>query len=177
MPLTSYTAGDVLTAASLNDNFTFAANNFPQHAIFNETQANNTQGGTFTSGSYVKRTLNTTVVNTITSCTLTSSVISLPAGTYKVFATAGAAGVGRHKCRLRNTTDSATIALGQNSIADTGAVSQTLSVLETEFTLAATKDLELQHRCQTTRSTDGLGAASNFSDDEIYSIIEIVKLA
>ena len=177
MPLTTYTPGDVLTAASLNDNLTFAANNFPQHAIFNETQANNTQGGTFTSGSYVKRTLNTTVVNTITSCTLTSSVISLPAGTYKVFATAGAAAVNRHKCRLQNTTDSTTIALGQNSISDTGVVQQTLSVLETEFTLGATKDVELQHRCQTTRSTDGLGVASNFSDDEIYAIIEIVKTA
>ena len=29
MPLTTYTAGEVLTAASLNDNFTFAANNPP----------------------------------------------------------------------------------------------------------------------------------------------------
>jgi hypothetical protein len=27
MPLTTYTAGEVLTAASLNDNFTFAAAN------------------------------------------------------------------------------------------------------------------------------------------------------
>jgi hypothetical protein len=29
MPLTTYTAGEVLTAASLNDNFTFAAANPP----------------------------------------------------------------------------------------------------------------------------------------------------
>jgi hypothetical protein len=29
MPLTTYTSGEVLTAASLNDNFTFAANNPP----------------------------------------------------------------------------------------------------------------------------------------------------
>jgi len=178
MPLTTYTAGEVLTAASLNANFTFAASNYPQHAIFNETQANNTMGGTFTQGSYIKRTLNTTVVNTITGCTLSSSVISLPAGTYQVLARAGAFMTQRHKCRLQNTSDATTIALGQNAISDTSAgQASTFSLLQTEFTLAGTKNIELQHRCQTTRATDGFGSACNFSDDEIYTTIEIVKLA
>ena len=86
MPLTTYTAGEVLTAASLNANLVFAAANptAPTIAIFNETQAANTAGGSSVATTYTKRTLNTTVTNGI-GATLTSSVIALLAGTYKVY--------------------------------------------------------------------------------------------
>ena len=177
MPLTTYTAGEVLTAASLNANFSFAAS-ATTVAIFNETQANNTSAGTFTSGSYVKRVLNTTVVNQITSCTLTSSVISLPAGTYKVFLTAPAMQVGRHQTRLRNTTDSTDIALGSSEFSNNGIDDGcTISNLQTVFTLTATKNIEVQHRCEVTENTFGLGLASNFGNNEIYTQITITKLS
>ena len=146
-------------------------------AVFNETQANNTDGGTATSGSYVKRTLNTTVTNTITSCTLTSSVISLPAGTYEVFATASAISVDRHQSRLRNTTDSTDIQYGNSSFASTGNTALTTSIIETVFTLTGTKNIELQHRVQTTAAGNGYGIASNFGNSEIYSSIKIIKVA
>ena len=180
MPLTTYTAGEVLTAASLNANLSFAATNptAPAVAIFNETQATNTNGGTFTSGSYVKRTLNTTVVNQITSCTLTSSVISLPAGTYEVFATAPAVQVNEHQTRLRNTTDSTDIQFGSTEYSGgAAAYAQTVSILQTVFTLTATKNIELQHQCATTRATFGLGAPNAFGNNLIYSQITITKLS
>jgi hypothetical protein len=179
MPLTTYTAGEVLTAASLNDNFTFAASNpsAPAVAIFNETQANNTAGGGYTAGSYVKRTLNTTVVNQITGCTLTSSVIELPAGTYQVSAFAPMFGTNNNKVKLRNTTDSTDTAIGGNvSLGAADNVSANASLF-TVFTIAATKDFELQQRGESSLSTIGLGRASNFGDDEVYSTITIVKLA
>ena len=145
-------------------------------AIFNETQASGTQGGTFTSGSYVKRTLNTTVVNQITSCTLTSSVISLPAGTYEVFATAPAQQVNSHQAKLRNTTDSADIQFGSSGYTLTSG-SGNVSILQTVFTLSGTKNIELQHRCETTRATVGLGSQTSFSNDVVYSQITITKIA
>jgi len=177
MPLTTYTAGEVLTAASLNDNFTFAAGT--QIAIFNETQASGTAGGGFTSGSFVKRTLNTTVINDIAGCTLTSSVISLPAGTYTVYATAPAHYVAKHQTKLRNTTASTDIASGSSSQTNavTGSSVQTISVLQTSFVLTVTSDIELQHRCSSTQVTNGLGASSSFGIDEVYSQITIVKIA
>jgi hypothetical protein len=46
MPLTTYTAGEVLTAASLNDNFTFAASNPPGGLTF-------ITGATFTTATSV----------------------------------------------------------------------------------------------------------------------------
>ena len=150
----------------------------PTIAIFNETQSSGTNGGTFTSGSYVKRTLNTTVVNTITSCTLTSSVISLPAGTYQVFATAPATAIDSHQIRLRNTTDSTDIQFGSTSYnLNSANYAQTDSNIQTVFTLAATKDIELQHRCSVTKSLIGLGAACIFGNSEIYSQITITKIA
>ena len=54
-------------------------------AIFNETQASGTNGGTSVATTFTKRTLNTTVINNI-GATLTASVIALTAGTYEVFA-------------------------------------------------------------------------------------------
>jgi hypothetical protein len=168
MPIPSgYTSGQVVQAVP-----TALAT-----AIFNETQANNTQGGTFTSGSYVKRTLNTTVVNNITGCSIASSVITLPAGTYFVSATAPALQVSNHKIRLQNTTDSTTIAIGINSTCAAADTTQTNAELTTYFTLTASKNIELQHRCATTAATYGLGTAMNFSDSEIYSQITITKVA
>ncbi len=174
MPLTTYTAGEVLTAASLNANLSFSANN--PTAIFNEQQTNGTQGGTFTSGSFVKRTLNTTVVNTITNCTLTSSVISLPAGTYEVSAYAPALFVATHKLRLQNTTAATTIDMGMNAFTNVSTV-VTHSFINTKFTLSATSNIELQHRAETTRATDGLGAACGFGVVEVYAQITIVQVA
>ena len=176
MPLTTYTAGEVLTAASLNANLSFASTNAGPIAIFNETQASGTAGGGFTSGSYVKRTLNTTVVNQITGCTLTSSVIALPAGSYFVTALAPALKVNEHKIKLRNTTDSTDI-LGSSELSDSAGFVQTVSQVHTFFTLTATKNIELQHRCFTTRAVDGLGENSSFGDNEIYSQITIQKVA
>jgi hypothetical protein len=148
-----------------------------QIAIFNETQANLTQGGTFTSGSYVKRTLNTTVVNTITGCSIASSVITLPAGTYSVSAIAPALQVSNHKTRLQNTTDGTTIAIGTTNTCAAADTTQTNAALITYFTLAASKNIELQHRCATTAASYGLGTAMNFSDSEVYSSITITKVA
>lgn len=179
MPLTTYTAGDVLTAASLNANLVFAAANptAPAVAIFNETQASGTSGGGFTSGSFLKRTLNTTIVNQITGCTLTSSVIALPAGTYQVLVFAPAFKVVGHKARLQNTTDGTTIALGQSALAAAVDDAETNAVLQTVFTLTATKNVEVQHQAQTTSATQGFGRACSFGVDEIYTIIQIVKLS
>jgi hypothetical protein len=168
---TDFVSGAVLEAAQLNG----VLDNFKDIAIFNETQASGTQGGTFTSGSYVKRTLNTTVVNNITSCTLTSSVISLPAGTYQVFACAPAFTVDSNKIRLRNTTASTDIAIGSNAYSG-GSVSS-ISQVQTYFTLSTTSNIELQHRCATTQATNGLGVTTTFGDSEIYSQIFITRVA
>ena len=145
-------------------------------AIFNETQSAGTSGGTFTSGSYVKRTLNTTVVNTITGASIAASVITLPAGTYEVHATAPAYDVDRHKMRIRDTTNSTTLAIGNPLIATSGTDVSNQSSVMGSFTLAGSANIEVQHRCGTTRAANGLGVEGGFGDDEVYAQITIRAL-
>jgi len=168
---TDFVANTVLTAAELNG----VLDNFKDVAIFREEQANNTAGGTFTSGSYVKRTLNTTVVNNITGCSIASSVITLPAGTFAVTGFATAQECGTNKCRIQNMTASTTLQIGNNNFANTtdGA---SIATVNTVFTLASASTIELQHRCGTTKSSNGLGLPSNFSDTEVYSSIIITRI-
>jgi len=170
---TDFVSGDVLQAAQLNG----VIDNFQDIAIFNESQASGTAGGTFTSGSYVKRTLNTTVVNNIASCSIASSVITLPAGTFCVFASAPGFNTNMHKTRLRNTSDSSDTLLGTSEYSAAGIFVQTRSLIHGVFTIAASKNFELQHRCETTSNTNGLGVATTFGDDCVFSIIAIARVA
>jgi len=179
MPLTTYTAGEVLTAASLNANFTFAAANptAPAQAIFREEQAAGTYGGTATSGSFATRVLNTTVVNNITGCSLASSQVTLAAGTYFVTAdTPAFGGTGATQCRIYNITDSAAIGYGLNN-PNGNAQSGTISTIDYYFTLASSKTIALQMRVGTTVSTDGLGSRTNWGNVEVYSSLTITKVA
>jgi len=170
---TAFVSGAVLTAQQLND----TVDNFADIAIFNETQANNTSGGTFTSGSYTKRILNTTVVNNITGCSIASSVITLPAGTFAVRASAPAFNVAAHKARIQNTTAGTTLALGQNQYTAAAELAQVSSEVVTIFTLSVSSTIELQHRCEVTKTTTGYGVSMSFGDNEIYSQIMIQRIA
>ena len=176
MPLTTYTAGEVLTAASLNANFSFAAGGAPT-AIFNETQAAGTNGGTNTTGSFVKRTLNTTVINEITGCSIAASVITLPAGTYYVWANSPFYRTQRAQLRLRNTSDSTNPIIGQSAYFVSAYEVQGSSQLLGFFTIAASKNFELQYYSQTQEVNVGLGLNMNFGVSEVFSQISIQKVA
>jgi len=171
---TAFVSGAVLTAEQLND----TVDNFADIAIFNEQQASSTSGGTFTSGSYVKRTLNTTVVNNIVGCSIASSVITLPAGTFNVQAWAPAFSCNSHRTRLQNTTAATTIALGMNAFtSNVASYAETHSFLNCTFTLSVSSTIELQHRCQDTKTTNGLGVVCTFADSEVYAQIQITRIA
>jgi hypothetical protein len=170
---TTFTAGQVLTAAHMNG----VVDNFSDIAIFREEQASGTNAGTFTSGSYVKRTLNTTVVNNIASCTLTASVVSLPAGTYLIRGIATAYGaLNGVQARIANTTDS-TYSYGQSNYYVNGGTSTGNNTVETIVTITGTKNFELQHRCASTVSSNGLGNSVAFGNIEVYSQLFIARIA
>ena len=146
-------------------------------AIFNETQASNTNGGSSTSTTFVKRTLNTTVVNNITGCSIASSVITLPAGSYIVTASAPSYESTFFKIRLQNTTDASTAALGTSEYEGSGAV-QTRGIVSGHFTIAGNKNFELQHYVTTGRANVGFGNPTVIASvSEVYSTIQIDKVA
>lgn len=174
VPVT-FVAGNVLTAAQLNSNFSYLDAG-TQIASFTEYQANNTNGGTSTSGSWVKRVLNTTLTNSITGCTLTSSVIALPAGTYSINATASFAGSSGCQIKLRNTTDSTDVIFGTATFNSTTAPGGSTAPLNGTFTITATKNFEIQGRVGTGRANDGLGPAMGFGSTECYCNVTIEKI-
>jgi hypothetical protein len=145
-----------------------------QIAIFNETQANGTQGGASVTGSFIKRTLNTTVTNNI-GATLTASVIALTAGTYRVSAISPFYNVTGVAIRLRNTSDSTTAIASVNTYysGTTGGY----AILDGTFTITATKNFEVQYVCNTATATNGLGVALSGGISEIYTQITINKTA
>lgn len=137
-----------------------------------DTKAQNTDGGTFTSGSWQTRTL-TEETDTGSHCSVSSNQITLDAGTYECRIVCPATFVDRHQARLYNVTGSAVILTGTCEFSG-GNTATTHSIIVGRFTIAASKVLEVQHRCDSTQSTNGFGEASNFGS-EVYTVAEFWK--
>jgi len=171
---TAFVSGAVLTAAQLND----TVDNFADIAIFNETQASGTAGGATATGSFIKRTLNTTVVNNIAGCSIASSVVTLPAGTFLMYASGPFYQCAEVKIRLQNTTAATTIGYGTNCYPDTTVACSTVSNVMTATTLSVSSTVELQYRAAAVRATAGLGNLNGFGgNSEISSQLVIVRIA
>lgn len=145
---------------------------------YQEQQAQNTAGGTFSSGAWRTRVLNTEVADLGGYGSLAGNQITLAAGTYIVVASAPAWAVLQHQVRLQNVTDAATLVTGDSTYTaqgagGVGAVNR--SSLRGIFTIGASKAIELQHQCNTTKTTDGFGVAGNFTT-EVYAIVELWKI-
>ena len=169
---TDFVAGNVLTAAQLND----VLDNFQDVAIFNETQASGTNGGTPTANAWTKRTLNTTQVNNIASCTLSSSVVSLPAGTYRFTAKCPTYYQGA-RAHIQNTTAGTTLVLGLNQQLGFTNTVTTPNDLIGVATLSVTSNIELQYYTTLAQANTGLGSAQSFGVSEIYSLLMIERIA
>lgn len=141
-----------------------------------DKKAAGTNGGSSTSGSWQKRTLNTVVTDETGEVTLSSDKISLPAGTYLVHASAPFKDAGELQIRLYNASDSAVVLYGTSEYQH-DACNVGRAFLFGKFTLAASKELQLEYRCAVGRSTFGLGADVNFGGDELYSDVQLWKVA
>ena len=139
--------------------------------VIREELAQNTNAGTFTSGAWQTRALNTEAADSGDNASLSAGQVTLAAGTYRLRASAPAYLVERHQARWQNVTDGTTTLLGTSEFADT---LQTRSLISGRFTISASKTFELQHRCETTRASDGFGVAGNFAA-EVYAEVELWK--
>ena len=169
---TAFVAGNVLEASQLNG----VVDNFQDIAIFNETQASGTNGGTPTANAWTKRTLNTTQTNNIASCTLTSSVVSLPAGTYFFSAQCPSYYQGA-RARIQNTTAGTTLVLGLNQQVGYTTATTAPNDLVGIATLSATSNIELQYYTNLATANNGLGLAQSYGVSEVYANLMIVRIA
>lgn len=144
------------------------------YILIRDEKAQNTAGGTFTSGAWQTRTLNTEASDAGGYASLSSNQITLAAGTYRVTIRCPAYLCDQHQARLYNISDSAVTLIGTSEYSPAGGAVPTASIIMGRFTITASKIFEVQHRCTTTRATDGYGIAANFTT-EVYTIAEIVR--
>ena len=134
-----------------------------------------TNGGTFTSGAWRTRDLNTVKTNEISGASLSANQITLGVGEYFLRATAPGRDCLKHQIKWRNITDSVDEITGRTAAVQGGNESY-ISVSGRFSVSVGSKAFELQHICQSTRNSEGLGTAGNFGIAETYADVMIWKV-
>lgn len=162
--------------------FAFAGSGTQQAvAIFADIETTGTDGGTFTSGAWQTRKLNSTVIDSNSLFNLSANVISVSTpGLYYVKAWSVGYKCDNHQVRLYDPTNSVELAAGCAAFAaQTSPFGETRSELEFVLRLvpSATQSMRLEHQCQTTEASDGLGKNTGFGSNNVFSMVTIIKLA
>ena len=150
---------------------------FASYAIIRDEKSN-ADGGTFTSGDWRTRDLNTEVVDADGIVSISSNQFTLQAGSYLIKAVTPAYESAFHQNRLYNITDSSVVDTGSSAYTKVSSYVQTNSILISRFTIASAKVFEVQHRCETTKASQGFGVRSSAgftTAADIYTIVEIYK--
>ncbi|MGH6955935.1 MAG: hypothetical protein ACREEW_04645, partial [Caulobacteraceae bacterium] len=152
----------------------------PTYAQFRNQQTSGTASGeTLTGSAWTQRALNTTVENGVSGASLSGNQVTLPAGTYNVSASAlcqAGANVSalNHKLRLRDITDGTTLISGVNNAYAGGSnVAVVIASLQGQFTLAASKVVELD---SFTDSGGTGGPAVSSGEAEVYVDVFLRKI-
>ena len=171
--------GNVTVAGALSaGSFTGTFGMFSSYALICDQKANNTNGGQppNTTG-YNKRDLNTEIADADGIVSISSNEFTLQAGTYLVKARVPGWRMNRHQAKLYNVTDSSDIQYGTSEYSkDADAPAQTNSEITARFTLSGAKALAIYHRCANSDG-EGYGLANDFSNVQIYTVVEIYKEA
>ena len=164
---------------SIEDKLNSLQTTVKNYMIIKDVKNNNIAGGTFTNGAWRTRDLNTVDTNNINGASLntTNSRITLPSGEYDFFAQTPSYRVDVNQARFYNITNDVAVLLGTTTYcANHNAGDLSLSFIYGGFTIEDTTIFELQHICQTTRTTNGFGYGANFGENNIYSVVKIYKI-
>jgi len=145
---------------------------FSSYAIIADQKSQNTAGGTFTSGAWRTRDLNTEIADPDGIVSISSNQFTLGAGNYLIRWGCPSYAVQRQQSRLYNTTDSSVDGISMVNYSAVAWVSQG----STRLVITGSKTFELQHKCDTTYSTNGFGYAANIGTEQ-YTTVEIFKEA
>ena len=154
---------------------------FTSYALICDSKGNTTDGGTFTSGAWRTRDLNDEISDADSIVSISSNQFTLGAGTYCIKWKCPVLKVDHHVSKLILITSSVSSfneKAGSSSYAGTGSVVQNESFGLARVTLTGSGAFEIQHRCETTKTTDGFGQPANgYASESIYTTVEIFKEA
>lgn len=137
-----------------------------------DQKTSGTNGGSSIAGFQV-RTLNTLNTNEITGASLSSNRVTLPAGSYDFLITSSLFQANQSQLYLYSVTDSAYAIFG-SSIYQTAGISCNASG---RLTITSTKQYEVSVYANTAYASTGLGVATSSGQSEIYTTLEIWKVA
>jgi hypothetical protein len=140
-----------------------------------DRKADTNDGGTFTNGDWRQRDITFEDTDTSNLGTIAVNQLTLEAGTYDCLIMAPGRDAGPHKARLRDTTGAATLRLSQNADATSGNTSN--AIISGRFTIGVQSVLEVQHWSTNTKATSGFGKAMSIGEFEIYTTIELWRVA
>lgn len=140
-----------------------------------EELSDGTSPASSSAGTWNTRALQTTAINQISGASLASNVVTLPAGTYYIEASAEAVVTNDNRLRIRKTSGTAaTLLVGPGNRAGSGISYVTPAIIQGQFTLSGTSDIELQHY---TESAGTLGETQPDSEVEVYSELLIWQVS
>ena len=143
-----------------------------------ENEASGTSGGSSTATTAFTRVLKTVQANTIAGASLASNQVTLPAGTYIAQASAPALGVDAHQAWLFNNTASASLLTGSSEFSlNSTPTTNSRSVMQGTFTLAATSVLTILHWTHTASANSGFGRAASSGQGEVFTQALFIKVA
>ena len=144
---------------------------YDAYVYVRDKKAIETDGGTFTEAGWRTRDINDEHSDTADICTISSNQITLPAGTYRCLIHCPARRCNRTQARLYNVSNSEMLLLSESTHLKDDSDVTGHSVIQGRFTLAGTRVLEVQHKCNNTVAGNGFGIHASFAD-EIYTQAE-----
>ena len=148
---------------------------FSSYAVVTDEKSNGTDGGDFNSGAWRQRDLNTEKLDPDGIVSVSSNEFSLGTGTYYIEAFAPAYGVGRHMVKIYSVSSPSQDWYGESAFAHASHYATTHSFVRARITCSGTRNLAIAHQCETSRSSTGMGIASNFGNVETYTVVKIYK--
>ena len=148
---------------------------FRSYAILTDEKTQGSDAGTFTANQWQVRDLNTEYHDPDSIVTLSSNIFVLTAGYYFIRFSAPARRVDQHKAVLFRESGTQTVfAQGSSEDSQTTDNFTTRSCGIWRGQISGTVNLQIRHRCTSTRNDDGLGKNVG-SGVELYTIVEIFK--
>lgn len=148
--------------------------------LYQDQATSGTTGPTYTAGGWRTVILDTEVIDTASIGSLSSNQVTLPAGSYEMYAVVSAAAnttsTNVMRARIRNVTDSTTVAQGvqkENTYAS-GSNIGAISTADGQTTIAGSKAFEVQLYPQ---SNTAATTALSSGDVEVYASLYIRRYA
>jgi len=169
------TTGTASASTFLRGDSSWAAGGlFTSYAIIADQQVSGTAGGTFTSGAWRTRDLNTEIADPDGIVSIASDQFTLAAGSYLIKWIAPAYQTKSHQTRLYNVTDAAEVEVGGTSWTMSTDSVQTTSGGAARTVITGSKAFSIEHQCEFTAATYGLGLNSAFGTVQ-FTLVEIFK--